>query len=416
MAGVIGGYVADRFLGVRKALTIGYAVKTIGYFLLAIPGGGSILYLGSQFMLLVSGTFMGTSLYALAGKLYEKGDDRRDGGFSIMYVMNNVGAVSPIITGTIAQILNYHMGFLFAAVIQLLGWVLYVLTQNRVFGDTGLKPDDPVPEDKRGKSLFKIAAGVIAFVACVIVMLTSGICTPTVFCNTVSIVSIFIPLAYLVYIYTSKKTTREEAVRIIPFVFIFVANCFNMMIWNQSTTILAIYAAERVNMNFFGLELTPAAFQTVPAVLAVLFGTFASGLWTKLGDKQPSTPLKFGIGTAFWASGPLFMIIPFMLYAANVKVSPMWLMIFYVLVIWGEAMTSPVGMAASGKVAPVAFTAQMVTVWQLSQATGSGLSALSVTFYKQGSESAYFLGIGGVTLLIGVILWVFSRKLSKLME
>lgn len=416
IAGIIGGYVADRFLGVRKAITIGYAVATAGYFLLAVPGGGPALYLASQIMLLAAAVCRGNSLYALAGKLYAKDDGRRDSGFSIMYVMNNVGAVAPVITGTIAQVLNYHMGFLFAAVIQFIGWIIYAASQNKVFGDAGIEPDDPFSDEKRNKMLFGITASLLVFVLVVVVLFVTGIVTPTAFCNVVSVVSIFIPIIYIVYIYNSKKTSKEEAVRIIPFIFIFAANCFNMMIWNQSTTILAIYAAERVNMNFFGFKLTPAAFQTVPAVYAIIFGTLAASLWTKMKEKQPNTPLKFGIGTVFYGLATLFMIMPFVLYPANVKVNPMWLMIFYALMIWGEAMTSPVGMSTASKVAPVAFTAQMMTVWQLGLSTGSGLSALAVNFYKEGSESIYFLEIGGATFLIGLILWIFNKKLDKMME
>lgn len=416
MGGIVGGYMADRFFGLRKAMTFGYIVKTCGYIFLAIPGGGPAMYLASQVLLILSTTFMGTSLYAMAGKLYGKGDTRRDGGFSIMYIMNNVGAVAPVITGTIAQVLNYHMGFLFAAVVQGIGLLLFLATQKAVFGDAGEKPDDPVPMEEKNKLLFKIIGGIALFVVVAAGLLVSGTISPTVFCNAISTISIGIPIVYLLIIYTSKKTSREEAKRIIPFVFIFVANCFNMMIWYQSTSIIAIYTAENVNMNFFGYELTPAAFQTVPAIYAVVFGSLTSALWTALQKKQPSTPAKFGIGTAFWGLGPLFMVIPFLLYPAGVKVSPMYLMVFYALIIWGEAFTSPIGMAAASKVAPLAFTAQMVTVWQLSQSTGSGLSALMANFYKEGNEVGYFLFIGGVTLAVGLVLCVLQKRLAKMME
>lgn len=416
MAGILGGYMADRFLGIRKALGIGYLVKTVGYLLLAIPGGGTALYLASQFLLLVAGMCMGNSLNALAGKMYSKTDERRDSGFSLMYVMNNVGAIAPIVTGTVALMLNYNAGFLVAGIVQGLGWLLYILTANKVFGDAGVQPDDPAEPAHRKATIMKVVGVLVVLVGAFAGLLLSGTITPTMFCNGVSTISIFVPMAYLIYIYTSRKTSREEARRIIPFVFVFVANCFAMMIWNQSTTILAIYAAERVNMNFFGYEMTPAAFQTVPAIYAVLFGLLCSALWNKMGNRQPSTPLKFGIGTAFWAFGPLFMVIPFLLYPSNVRVSPMWLMIFYALIIWGEAMTSPVGMSAATKVAPTAFTAQMVTVWQLSQSTGSGLSALAANFYVEGSETGYFLFIGGITLLVGLVLWIGNKRLGRMME
>ncbi|MCI1969215.1 peptide MFS transporter [Clostridium luticellarii] len=417
MCGVVGAYMADRLLGVRKAISIGYAVRTVGYLLLAVPMGGAGFYFASQLLLLVSSACMGTSLYALAGKLYSKDDTRRDAGFTIMYVVNNVGAVAPVITGTVALVLNYNVGFLVAAAVQGAGWVVYVLTQNALFGDAGIAPDDP-PKEENGvqKMLFKLIILMLIVVAVIVALLGTGAVSPAAFCNAVSVISIFLPLVYLGYIYKSKKTTRAEAKRLIPFLFIFIGNCFNLMVWNQSTTILAIYAAERVNMNFFGFTLTPAAFQTVPAVYAIIFGTLANMLWTKMGTKQPNTALKAGIGTVLWALGPLFMILPFVLYTADVKVSPLWLMGFYFIVIWGEALTNPVGMSASTKVAPLAFSAQMVTIWELSKSTGAGLSALVVNFYHEGSETPYFLIIGAVTLLVGLVIWIFNKKLSNMME
>lgn len=417
MCGIVGAYLADRFLGIRKACSIGYGIRTLGYIFLAIPGGGVPFYLGSQCVLLGASLAMGTSLNALSGKIYSKEDTRRDGGFTIIYVLNNVGAIAPVITGTIALIFNYHVGFLLAAVVMGLGWLLFVLTQDRLFGDTGKYPDDPFPADKKMMALAKCLGAVILVFAIIASLLFTGVIEPTDFCNAVSAVSIFLPLAYLIYIYSSKKTTRAEARRLIPFTVIFIANCFGLMVWMQSTTIMAVYAAERVNMNFLGFELTPAAFQTVPAIFAVIFGILSSALWNKMGERQPSTILKFGLGTVFWGLGPLLMVIPFVLYpSADIKVSPLWLIIFYGLIIWGEALTSPIGSSAATKVAPAAFAAQMVTIWQLSSSTGAGLSSLAANFYREGNEIAYFLGIGIVTILVGLFIWVAHKKLSNMME
>lgn len=414
LAGIVGGYVADRLIGIRKALYINFAVKTLGYLLLAFPGG-PMLYFVSQCCLLVAAMCAGTSLYALAGKLYSKTDGRRDSGFSVMYIMNNVGAVAPVITGTIALLLNYHAGFLFAAVVQGLGLVVYALTAKKVFGTAGMEPDDPAPASEKQGFILKIVASIVLLAAIIGGLFAADILTPTLFCNSVSAISIFIPMCYLYIIITSKKTSQEEARRIGPFIGIFICNCFAMMIWWQSTSILAIYAAERVDLNFMGITMTPASFQTVPAVMAVVFGSVCSWLWIRMGNKQPSTSLKFGIGTIFWGLGPLFMVIPFLLYSVDVKVSPMWLMVFYALIIWGEAMTSPVGMAAASAVAPKAFTAQMMTVWQLSQSTGAGLSSLAVNFYHVGQEAQYFTGIGLATCMVGLLLWIFNKKATAIL-
>lgn len=416
LCGIMGSYMADRFIGVRKAIRIGFFIKTLGFTLLAIPNGGVAMYLGSQFLLLVSASSMGSSMDALTGKLYEKGDTRRDGGYSILYIMNNIGAIAPVITGTIAIASGYSIGFLFAAIIQGIGFVLYVLTEKKLYGDVGMEPDDKVSPEKKRSLIVKLVAGVGGILILIVIMFVTGIFTPTSFSNTVSTIAIFIPIVYLIIIAKSKKTTAEDAKKIRVFFSLFLCNSLAMMVWNQSTGILAIYAAERVNLNFMGFELTPAAFQTVPAVYAVILGIIVSALWTKLGKKQPNTPMKFGVGTILWGAGPLFMIIPFMMFSSDIKVSPIWLLVFYLFIILGEAITSPAGPSCTAAIAPKAFTVQMFTVWKLSQSTGAGLSTLAVNFYKPGSEAVYFLGIGLVTCIIGLGVCIYNKKIASTMR
>lgn len=416
MAGVLGGFVADRFIGLQKALMGGYFLLTLGYALLAIPGGGVPLYLASQVILLAAFGTMGSSLNALAGKLYSKDDPRRDAGFGMMYILNNVGAVAPMITGGIALATNYHFGFLTAAIIQGCGFLLYLISRKSVFGDLGLQPDDPIPAAERKQVATKFALILGVTIAALVVLFITGILTPRSFSNIVSVASIFLPFAYFFYIIRSEKTSQKEATRVKSFVFLFISISFTAMIWSQSTSILAIYAAERVNLSLLGINFSPASFQTVPAVLAIIFGIFTSWLWLKMKNNQPTTSVKFGLGTILYGFGPIFMAIPFTLFNASVKVSPLWLFMFYVFIIFGEALTSPVGVAAASKLSPKAFSAQMMTIWQLTGSTGAGLSALAVNFYHPGSEAIYFIGIGTVTCLVGLAVWLSKRRLDQMMS
>lgn len=416
LCGIVGSYMADRLLGIRKSIRIGFFIKTLGYAILAIPGLGTIGYLLSQFFLLSSAASMGNSLDALTGKLYEKGDTRRDGGFSILYIINNVGAIAPIITGTIAQALGYKTGFLFAAILQGLGFILYKSTESKLFGDTGVVPDDKVSDEKKKSLILKLVFIIAGSIVIISALFVTNILTPTSFANIVSTIAIFIPIGYLMLIAKSDKTTAEDSKKLKVFFSVFLCNSLAMMVWNQSTGILAIYAAERVNLNLFGFELTPAAFQTVPAVYAIIFGIIVSWLWTKLGKKQPNTAMKFGIGTILWGLGPIFMIIPFMLFGPEVKVSPIWLLAFYVFIIIGEAITAPAGPSCTAAIAPKAFTVQMFTIWKLSMSTGAGLSTLAVNFYKPGSESTYFLGIGLVTCIVGLWVCINNKKIASEMK
>lgn len=106
-------------------------------------------------------------------------------------------------------------------------------------------------------------------------------------------------------------------------------------------------------------------------------------------------------------------MIPFNLYGPGEKASPLWLIIFYVIIILGEAVTNPVGYSSASLVAPKAFATQMITVWSLSQSTGAALSTLAVNFYEKGSETSYFLMIGGLTCVVGLTVGLLRKGIAK---
>lgn len=413
LCGLVGSYMADRILGPRKALRLGRIATCLAYVVLALPFLGVIGYAANQILLCVAAMITGRSVETLAGKMYDKQDKRRDGAFSMMYIINNVGGVAPLITGTIAVATGYYPAFALCAVFAVLGVVAYLLTENKFFGPIGAEPDDPVPPAKRTSFTVKIVAGIVVVVALMGVLLGTKLVSIGSFTTAVSTCAIFIPIVYLAYIMMSKKTTRPEAKRLSAIIPLYVCNVFAMWVWTQSTSILATYADTTVDRNLFGMEITPAAFQTWSAILAVVYGIVVTALWTKLGNRQPTVVAKMGFGTILWGAGPLFMVIPFVLYPAGVKVSPIWLLVFYLFIMLGEAITSPSGYSAASLVAPLAFSTQMMTVWSISQSTGAALNAISVNFYHEGSEAAYFAAIGGITILVGLIVLVFTKKLGK---
>lgn len=375
---------------------------------------GVASYAASQVLLVVGAMICGRSLDALAGMVYETGDERRDGAYTILYTISNIGAAVPAIAGAIAVAAGYHAAFAVGAVAAVAGCVAYVVTEKKFFGPIGAKPDDPVPAAQRNKFVTALVA-VVAAIALIGGLLATGTVTISQFASAMSTAAIFIPVVYLVYIIRSKKTTREEVSRIIGLIPMYVCNCLAMLVWTQFTSIVAIYIEQNVDLNLFGMELSPAFFQTLPGVLAIIFGAVFTALWAKLGSKQPKSPTKMGFGTILWGLGPVFMCLPFMLFAPGVKVSPMWIVGFYALIILGEAFTSPTGYSAANLVAPAAFSTQMMSVWSLSQSTGAGLSALVSSLYAEGSEIPYFLAIGGITIVAGLLVLLATKKLSAKM-
>ncbi|KAB8289051.1 amino acid transporter [Bifidobacterium ramosum] len=414
LCGLVGSYMADRVLGPRKALRLGRITTALAYVVISLPFLGVFGYAANQILLCVAAMITGRSVETLAGKMYDKQDKRRDGAFSMLYIINNVGGVAPLIAGTIALATGYYPAFALCAVFAVLGVVAYLLTEKQFFGPIGALPDDPVPPAKRTSFTVKVFAVIVVVVALMGVLLGTKLVTIGSFTTVVSTCAIFIPIVYLAYIMMSKKTTRPEAKRLSAIIPLFVCNVFAMWVWTQSTSILATYADTTVDRNLFGMEITPAAFGTWSAALAVIFGIVVTTLWTRLGDHQPTVVSKMGFGTILWGAGPLFMAIPFVLYPAGQKVSPLWLLVFYVFIMLGEAITSPSGYSAASLVAPLAFSTQMMTVWSISQSTGAALNAISVNFYHEGSEAPYFAAIGGITILVGLIVLVFTKKLGKI--
>ena len=385
----------------------------IAYLLLAIPGLGIAGYAGAQGMMLFSSMLGGRSMDALTAKLYKKGDTRKDSAFAITYVISNIGACVPGITGTIAIVAGYHTAFLACAVFSLIGSIFFIVSEKKSFGIIGTEPDDPLPPAARRTAVLKLVAGVAVVAALLSFLFTNRIITISQFANAVSSVGVVAPVAYLLYIMLSPKTTKEERARLVYIIPMFIAASFTLLVNYQATTVLAIYAETNVNRNLFGFEITPAAYWTLNAFFAVIFGAVLTGIWGKLGKKQPSTPAKMGIGTALYGISILFMIIPFSLFPADVKVSPMWLVVFFAIMTIGEAIVTPAGESAASHVAPAAFSTQMMTVWAMGQSTGASLSSLVVNFYREGTESLYFLAIGAAVTLCGAIVVIFSKKLAK---
>ena len=275
-----------------------------------------------------------------------------------------------------------------------------------------LRPGRPLVIGRIGQTpVFGLPGNPVA--ALLSFLFTNRIITITQFANAVSSVGVVAPVAYLLYIMLSPKTTKEERARLVYIIPMFIAASFTLLVNYQATTVLAIYAETNVNRNLFGFEITPAAYWTLNAFFAVIFGAVLTGIWGKLGKKQPSTPAKMGIGTALYGISILFMIIPFSLFPADVKVSPMWLVVFFAIMTIGEAIVTPAGESAASHVAPAAFSTQMMTVWAMGQSTGASLSSLVVNFYREGTESLYFLAIGAAVTLCGAIVVIFSKKLAK---
>lgn len=411
MSGVAGGWLADRVFGGQRATFYGGVLIMCGHIALALPLGLSGVYLGLVFIVLGTG-LLKPNISTVVGGLYEQHDTRRDAGFTVFYMAINIGGfVSPLITGALADGINYHAGFAAAAVGMALGLIQYQLGRKHLRGSAAVPPN-PLPQQEKGRTYGLIAGITVALLAAGFVAYrlwdVDGVIA------VISILSVVLPVSYFTVMIRSKKTTAEERPRVIAYIPLFIAAAMFWLIFEQSASVIAEFADSHVDNHVFGWEFPVAWFQSINPIMIIVLAPVFALLWVKLADRAPSTPRKFA--GALVLVGLSFVLMYFASNsAADGKVTPLWLVVMFLIMTAGELMLSPVGLSVTTKLAPRAFASQTMGLWFLASASGSGIAAQLVKFYTS-SPSAYFLTLGGAAVVLGVALAVAAPAIRKLMS
>jgi len=231
----------------------------------------------------------------------------------------------------------------------------------------------------------------------------------------VGIFGVAIPTIYFIVMYRSPKTTAVERSRIIAYIPLFIAAAMFWAIQEQGSTILALYADKRTQLEFAGMTISPAWFQSLNPLFIIILAPVFAWMWVRLGKYQPSVPKKFSLGLLFAGLSFLVILIPGYL-GGGALVSPLWLVLSYFIVVLGELCLSPVGLSATTKLAPAAFSAQTMSIWFLASAAAQAINAQLVRFYNPENEVMYFGTIGGAAILLSILLFIFSPKIQVLMK
>ncbi|MFD1928465.1 peptide MFS transporter [Sporosarcina siberiensis] len=415
MSGIIGGWLADRILGTSRAVFFGGIFIMFGHIALAIPGSITLFFV--SMVLIVIGTgLLKPNVSSVVGDIYAEGDNRRDSGFSIFYMGINMGGfISPLIVGELMKT-SFHLGFGVAALGMFIGLLVFVFTKKKNLGLAGTQIANPLSpaEKKKTFSIFTVTAVVLAgFIAYAI---PKGWLTFESFIAAVGVLGFLIPTAYFIVMYRSPKTTPVEQSRIIAYIPLFIASIMFWAIAEQGSTILALYADTRTDLNIMGMQISPAWFQSVNPLFIIVLAPMFAWMWMKLGDRQPSIPRKFSLGLLFAGLSFIVILIPGYFGDANTLVSPFWLILSIFIVVLGELCLSPVGLSATTKLAPAAFSAQTMSLWFLSNAAAQGLNAQIVKLYSEETELLYFGIIGGTAIVLSIILFLISPIISRFMK
>src|ERR1700704_6215909 len=425
---LIGGWLADRVFGARRAVLIGGIIIACGHYSMAINTQLNF-FLG--LVLIACGTgLLKPNISAMVGQLYSEDDKRRDAGFSIFYMGINLGAfLSPIVVGFLAQHpwfrhflsslgfnpnSSWHWGFGAAGIGMTLGLIQYVLGGKRL-GTVGGKPEKQVagPEAAQSADLDLITWGLA--IAGGVIGAALGL-----YFGDAGFVSALFPgvvgffAGYLAG--TTRLLTGDELKRVLVIFILFIFSILFWMTYEPAGSSLTLFADRLTRTPVFGWEYPSSWFQSVPAIFVIIFAPMIAAIWQSLGARQPSSPGKFTIGLIF--AGLAFVLITFAtMLTGGGRVSPLWLIGVYLLQTLGELCLSPVGLSTVTKLSPARMVGLMLGVWFLSISIGSYIAGLTTRLFE-GNDNAVltkgFAIFAGITLFATLVLAILTPFIKKL--
>ncbi len=412
---VLGGYLADRYLGQRRAVLFGAVLLTAGHFLMAFEGTGgqadatiNIFWLALATIIVGSG-FLKANISVIVGQLYPRTDVRRDGAYTIFYVGINVGAaIGTILAGWLGQTYGWAYGFGAAGIGMLLGLVVFVWGKPLLLG----RGEAPRPLPKRTEwSLYGI--GLASIVVMWLLIQYVGVI------QNLLIVSGIALLGYVLY--QSFKLEPHARDRMFAILFLIALNPVFWGLFEQAGGSLNLYTD-----RFVDRQGVPASlFQSINPIYIVLLGPVFAWLWVALGKRglEPSAPAKFGL--ALLQVGLSFLLFVWGAQSVGLAYATPVLFVFliYLLQTTGELCLSPVGLSAMNRLAPRFLASLIMGAWfymtavgnfvagKIGEATGGHDGEMT----KEGTLDVYST-IGWVTVAIGVAVIAVSPVVRRLMH
>ena len=443
---LIGGYLADKFIGYRKSILYGGVLMALGHFFMAFPT--DFFFYGALGLLIMGNGFFKPNISTLVGSLYEEGDIKRDGGFTIFYMGINLGAmIAPLFCGYLGEVYGWHYGFGAAGIGMLAGLVVFWKgISSNVLGDKGLQPKEYINKKVSGISVANLIY-VLGFIAVPVFAYLIVLDTQSsVLGDVLSLVGavVLIYLAYIIYDYKVKQNDKVSGDRLIA---ILILSVFLTIFWacfEQAGSSVTVWIDKCVNLVGMTASQTNAINPFYIVLLAIPF----SLMWTKLGaiNKNPNTPIKFALGIFQLGLGFLIFAATAHFIGDNGKVPFLFVFLGYFLITTGELFLSPIGLSKVTELSPKKMVAFMMGVWFLSSTFAHYISGILAKLTTSGSSTDsnwlsnlgnWFMGnpdissesvatlmqynsiyaqIGFVTIFISIFVMLISPFIKKLMH
>jgi POT family proton-dependent oligopeptide transporter len=430
---VPGGWLADNYLGLRRAVFLGGFIIMCGHICLAMPSLGTF-YAGLGLVALGTG-LLKPNISATVGALYAPQDLRRDAGFSIYYMGINLGAfTAPLVCGWLAQgewfreflgragldpRSSWHFGFGAAAVGMALGLVQYVLT-GRHLGDAGRRPA-PVRDAADAAHRRRVLALGAAFAAVLVAAVAGLALTNPAALNKENINAAYtvfllvVVVAFFARLFTGKWTPAERN-RLYVIGILFVAAAVFWSVFEQAGSTLTLIAEELTDNRVFGWEFPSSFWQSANSLFVITLAPLFTWLWLRLGPRNPGYAAKFGWGLLLAAAGFLWLALGARGADGENRMGVQWLLTTYLLHTMGEMCLSPVGLSAMTRLAPQRVVGQMLGVWFLAASVGNFLSGMVATYYERFAATTILAVVAAGTLGVAALMFALVQPVKKMLE
>ena len=422
-----GGWVADRYLGPRRATLCGGVAIMCGHICLAVSGL-TTFYAGLALIIVGTG-LLKPNISLMVGQLYTPEDQRRDAGFALYYLGINLGAFfAPLVTGFLAQSeafkfmlaaagirpeSSWHFGFAAAAVGMALGLVQY-LRGGIVLGVVGMQPASiHRVRPSAGRSKLYASVGLAAIVAVALVYAAGVEFTVAGLARGLGYLLLIVTLLFFVGLFTLATWTAQERRQLIAVAVVFVAATVFWSLFEQAGSTLNLFAQRSTDNSVLGVAFPSSWWQSLNSLYIILLSPLVVWLWMKLGPRDPSSPAKFTLGLLFAAAGFGVLAVAAHYAADGARVSPAWLALVYLLHTLGELCLSPTGLSAMTRLAPARIAGLMMGAWFLATSLGNYLGGIAASLYEALALPQLFGIITLIALAAAGLLAMLIRPLAR---
>lgn len=359
-----GGILADRVLGQKKTVLLGGVLLCFGHGILAVDSLWAF-YLGLTLIVLGVGGLK-PNISTMVGGLYKPGDPARDKGFTIFYIGINIGAfLASLVVALVAAEFGWHYGFGLAGIGMLIGQIVYMAGQKYLRGVGEYSSSSDMEVDKELKN---------------------------------------------------KPLTKVEKDRIVVLLLSFLIVIVFWGAFEQAGGLMNIYAQEKINRMFLGYEIPAGVFQAFNPLFIMIFGAIVANFWyrRRIKGKEESSLFKMALGTMIMGSGFILMVGASMDAGGDGKAAMYWLIGAYLLHTIGELSASPVALSFITKLAPAKYASLMMGIYFATTGFGNKLAGLLGEAAQSLGELEIFGGIAAFTILFGLLVLAFLKKLKAL--